>query len=103
MSNVKTLVKKLNDFVGIFCLEQKKQGDFIIKDEIHYHFMDAELDDNYEKCPDDITKNIGYFSATCRDGCDNYKEYIYNVDVSIVSIEDPSNVIDLRPSTGQSE
>ena len=79
---------------GLFRLEKKKQGDFILKDEIHYHFMDAELDENYEKCPDDITIDIGYFSATCRDGCDNYKEYIYNVDVSIVSIEDPSNVDD---------
>ena len=90
MSNVKTLVKKLNNFIAVFGLEQKKQGDFISKDEIHYHFMDTEMGENYEKCPDDITKNIGYFSATCRDGCDNYKEFIYNVDVSIVSMEDPS-------------
>ena len=77
MSNVKTWAKKLNDFIAVFGLELEKQGDFISKDDIHYHFMDAELDEDYEKCPDDITKNIGYFSATCRDGCDNYKEYIY--------------------------
>jgi len=94
MSNVKTWVKKLNDFISVFGLEQKKRGDLISKDEVHYHFMDAELDEDYEKWPDDIKKNIGYFSATCRDGCGNYKEYFYNVDVSIVSIEESSNVDD---------
>ena len=94
MSNVKTWVKKLNDFIAIFGLEQKKQGDFISKDEIHYHFMDAAMAEDYKKWPDDIRKHIGYFSASCKDGCDNYKEYIYNIDVSIVSLEDPSKVID---------
>ena len=34
MSNVKTWVKKLNDFIAIFGLEQEKQGDFISKDEL---------------------------------------------------------------------
>ena len=50
--------------------------------------------EDYEKWPDDIRKNIGYFSASCKDGCDNYKEYIYNIDVSIVSLEDSSKVIE---------
>ena len=56
--------------------------------------MDAAMAEDYKKWPDDIRKNIGYFSASCKDGCDNYKEYIYNIDVSIVSLEDSSKVIE---------
>ena len=96
MSKDKILKENLDNFIEMFGLEQKNQGDIVVKDEeTYYHYLGSEYgeleetdEENYKLY--ELTKHINYFSShdivKPSDGINlplDYKENLYCLRVSI--------------------
>ncbi len=92
MNNKKELKKNLENFIEMFGLEQKKQGDIVARNqEIYYHYLGAEYEEDKQSEHDyGLTKDISYLSSHDIHNSEDeesppmkYKEYLFGIEVSI--------------------